>query len=398
MQFCLKSIHALLLLSNIFFHKANAQLSTRIEVEEQPQKLPKPLSDMTATFVDETQLIYIFGGCDDPQGNSQFQPDLFICGSITSTGFSFNPLDGEFEALPDAPRARYRHTASNVNGKIWLVGGRTIEDNLIPEIDVFDPAKNTWSTLGVLPPQFEFSDLGSFYYEDYLYVVGGYNAAYEAQAVVFRIPTDENSLENGILTETMNPMKELRGDTHAVIVDGFAYITGGYSHEDSYCAPHTTTERYDISANEWTKIDDLRTGRADKVLVVLEGSLFALGGESKDSELCSGATAEYTMPLNDVEMLQDPHLDSSTWRVVSDTPSRVFRFSGAPYPPTNSIYTFGGQQFYNPSCECFATSDEVTKFISVLSSETSVPSGVEKDSIMTVIAVSSFTFILQMMI
>lgn len=100
------------------------------------EKLPMPLSDMSATYDEATGLIFLVGGCDDPQGNSQLTPDLFICNSITEKGYSFNPIDGEFKELPPAPRARYRHTASNVEGKIWLVGGRTLEDLVIPEVDV----------------------------------------------------------------------------------------------------------------------------------------------------------------------------------------------------------------------------------------------------------------------
>lgn len=218
----------------------------------------------------------------------------------------------------------------------------------------------------------QFSDQGSFYSDNYLYVVGGYEQDYAAKDTTFRIPTD--SMEDGLTTETMAPLADVRGDIHVVVLDDFAYTAGGYTHEDGhggFCVPHSSTERYDIKNNVWMTIDDLDTGRADKALVALDGRIFALGGETKETDLCSGDVAEYTMALNDVEVLEDPHKDESHWHVVADAPTRVFRFTGSHYPPTRSIYTFGGQKFYNPSCECFATSDEITKYVFVEEAESS---------------------------
>ena len=111
-------------------------ISGQVTWEELEVNLPMPVSDISATYDEATDRIYLIGGCDDPQGNSQLTPTLFVCSSITAKGFAFNPNDFTFENLPDAPRERYRHSASNVNGKIWLVGGRTVSDVVIPEIDV----------------------------------------------------------------------------------------------------------------------------------------------------------------------------------------------------------------------------------------------------------------------
>ena len=196
-----------------------------------------------------------------------------------------------------------------------------------------------------------------------MYVVGGYDQDYTAQNVTFRISTE--SFPGGLSTELMAPLNDARGDIHAVIIDDLAYVTGGYTHEDGqggFCLPHSSTERYDVNTNKWTMIDDMETGRADKALVALNGQIFAVGGESKDVELCTGDTAEYTMPLNDIEVLKDPHLNV-TWQSVATAPSRTFRFAGAAHPPTSTVFVFGGQEFYSAACECFATSDTITKFV-----------------------------------
>lgn len=368
MIFKVKSILPILAQS-LLFAKSR---SVKIDFEEDVAKLPMPMSDMSATYDESTDRIYLVGGCDDPQGNSQLQPDLFVCFSITDKAFSFDPATATFEELPAAPRARYRHTASNVDGKIWLVGGRTIEDFVIPEVDVYDPVEKSWTTIGSLPAELQFSDLASFYHEGFMYALGGYEQNYAAIDTLFRMSSD---VEDGLTTEVMAPLAHARGDVHAVGIDDYGYITGGYTHEDGaggYCVPHSSTERYDIKGNKWETIDDLDTGRADKALVTLNGNILAFGGETKDKSLCGGTTAEYTVALNDVEVLEDPHMDTSSWSTIAETPARTFRFSGASHPPSNAVYTFGGQTFYSPDCECFATSDVVTKYTEI--AETSVAS------------------------
>lgn len=379
----------------LFFLAQGLLMSTShgvlIDYEEDVAILPMPMSDMSSTYDEGTDRIYIVGGCDDPQGNSQIAPDFFICASITDKAFAFDPLEGTFEELAAAPRARYRHTAANIDGKIWLVGGRTLDDFVIPEIDVFDPAEKSWTTLGSLPQELQFSDQGSFHNEGLMYVLGGYEQNYTAMDTLFRISSD---VDEGITTEVMAPMANPRGDVHAVAIGDFGYITGGYTHEDGaggYCVPHSSTERYDVKADKWETIDDLETGRADKALVTLNGHILALGGETKDRSLCGGDTAEYTVALNDVEIMEDPHTDSASWSIVAETPDRTFRFSGASHPPTNSIYTFGGQNFYSPACECFATSDTVTKYVEI--AETSMASRTSGTFALILIASALFNFL-----
>lgn len=63
---------------------------------------------------------------------------FFACGSLSSSLYSFDPNTLEFVELADLPRARYRHSSSFVGNEVWIIGGRTLDDTLIPEIDVSD--------------------------------------------------------------------------------------------------------------------------------------------------------------------------------------------------------------------------------------------------------------------
>jgi hypothetical protein len=330
---------------------------------------------MSATYDAATNHIYLVGGCDDPQGNAyQKEMDIYACTSLTAQTWAYNPDDGVFLSLDAAPRPRYRHTAANVEGKIWVLGGRTVTDELITEIDVYDPMSKTWSTVGNLPTDLQRSDQASFAVGPYLYVLGGYDAAYTASDSLVRADTTSVQTD-GLVWEPLASMAEARGDVHAVTVNGRAYVTGGYTHDDGYCRPLTSTERYDYESTDgqWTTIGHLHTGRADKALVAVKDHLYAVGGESKDDELCNGDPGEYTLALGDVEVLDTTNPGATPqWTVVSsDLEERRFRFVGAPWPRTNSVYVLGGQSFFEPSCKCFATSDTISKYTEVESSGSS---------------------------
>ena len=115
------------------------------------EKIPIPISDMSATFVPEFagsklgDSIVIAGGCSDEFGNSAYTEDgetNFYCGRITDKSFAFDPHSGTFSPLQDMPVQRYRHAAAYVDAKLYLVGGRSLEDGLIPQIDVSSKARD----------------------------------------------------------------------------------------------------------------------------------------------------------------------------------------------------------------------------------------------------------------
>lgn len=61
---------------------------------------------------------------------------------------------GQWSRLPDAPRARDHFQAAVIDGKIYAAGGRRSSGAIqqvfnltVPEVDVFDIASGTWSTL-----------------------------------------------------------------------------------------------------------------------------------------------------------------------------------------------------------------------------------------------------------
>jgi hypothetical protein len=107
-------------------------------------KMLVPRSDGSATPT-ESEII-IAGGCIGKQVKFDWG---YGCDTITDSSSAFNPSTGTFTALPSMPRKRYRHTAVNVNNKIYVMGGTNLDypEPVLASIDVFDVTTKKWSTL-----------------------------------------------------------------------------------------------------------------------------------------------------------------------------------------------------------------------------------------------------------
>jgi len=317
--------------------------------------LPKPMSDMTATYDSGTSKIYIFGGCDSYNGNERLEPgsSIFACNSITESAYAFDPTKEKFLELKDMPRERHRHSASLVNGKIWVVGGRDVEDSIVYEIDVYDPVTNEWATPTAIF-SLDRSDFGMFSVGQFLYIVGGYDTNYNAMNTTIQLDTETLDVK-----ELSNLIKE-RGDIHVEHIGDFAYVTGGFTHSNGFCQALNSTEKYDIKNNEWKSLPSMNQNRGDQALVGVEGALYVLGGEYKVE--CTGDPGEYTSASDEVDML-DLTSKNSDWVNIGEIPDDRFRFVGEAFPETDTIYVFGGQKYFDPDgCSCYATSDKVMAY------------------------------------
>ncbi|CAJ1340223.1 unnamed protein product [Effrenium voratum] len=135
--------------------------------------MPSSRSDLTATTVGDG--IYLIGGCANDQEWS-VGADMYLCSGLTKKVDKYLPASDSFEALTDAPRTRYRHTAAAVGSQIFVFGGCDISDAIVTEVDVLDTQTGQWSTLSTSMPNAT-SDLSSFVSGGKVYLLGGLQPA-----------------------------------------------------------------------------------------------------------------------------------------------------------------------------------------------------------------------------
>ena len=252
------------------------------------------------------------------------------------------------------PRQRYRHCAEIVNNQLWLVGGRNQEDGLLAEVDIYDIASASWSTL-TLQELYQTSDHACFTdgSSSFMYVVGGYDATYTTKDTNIRIDT---SVLDTLAFEEMAPLIEARGDIYAASDSSFAYLGGGFTDANGFCAPLTTAEQYEFATNTWSRLPEMPNERGEVVFVASEGHIYAMGGERQIEDICdiTGTTdpGELTVGSELVESLE-----GDQWTLVEGFDDHKFRFAAVDVDGT--IYAFGGQDAWDDDCECFATTAEI---------------------------------------
>ena len=225
----------------------------------------------------------------------------------------------------------------------------------------YNPTTNTWTTRGELPEDVVTSDLTAWPWENFIYVTGGYIGDYTAVGTTYRLDVSDSPESFELMAyETVASSSNPRGDIHAVVEYGYAYLAGGLTDTSNWCVGLRTTERYHMASDTWEELADLSLGRADMAVVLLNGKIVAMGGERKPDNCDVVDPAKGSYPEDQVEVLLNPSSGKDAkWVEYEDFEDNRFRFSAAAVPALNRIYTFGGQLPFDFDCDCFPTSDEI---------------------------------------
>lgn len=173
-------------------------------------------------------------------GAVAYNNKIYVVGGITDGHWygwvkwfdEYDPATNTWKVLPDAPRVRDHFQAVVINNKLYIAGGRRSFDSTghlfdltVPEVDVYDFAASSWSTLPAgsnLPiPRAGASNVVS---GNQLLVIGG---------------------ESGIQT-----------------------------------VAHKETHALDVTTNTWRRLADLQTGRHGTGAVFSDNSIYIASGPS----------------------------------------------------------------------------------------------------------------------
>jgi hypothetical protein len=286
--------------------------------------------------------------------------------------------------LPDMPRPRYRHASVAFADSLCVIGGRDGLDALIAEVDCYHPSTNEWTTPASLPEGRLASDLAAFAHPDVPgvgYLVGGFDESYFARDSVTVVTWSEGGTEIAYADGPV--LNGKRGDVDIAVVDGYAYVSGGYTHENDYAMPKNSVERLRLTLTNattggtgegWNAIDSLNQERGDKQLAGLNGRVYAIGGETQvdvtgvpESELPGlGARSEVLDTVEVYDPREDVHAGMAEWRSLAAMPGQLFRFGATEWRVEGEedgyIFVFGGQVAYDEDCKCFRTTDKVMAF------------------------------------
>ena len=171
---------------------------------------------------------------------------------------------------------RTEHTMTLLNGKFYLIGGKTRKKKCVP-IDIFDPATNTW-TQSKCQKLTSVSRHTSVVYNNKIYVFGGHGLSELTNELVVYDP-DNDTVCEVIVTDTRPPP---RCGHSAVVFQHYMVIFGGRSETDAL----GDLWFLDFNTMQWTKKGDFPRRVSHQAFMFGE-EMIAIGGHSDTPERVS---------------------------------------------------------------------------------------------------------------
>ena len=196
--------------------------------------------------------------------------------------YSYDPATDTWTPGSTIPAARQRGAAGLVvyDGKLYLVGGsiggHAASATYPPMFDEYDPATDTWTALPDAPrgrDHFNAAVVG-----DKLYAVGGRAGAVGATVA----EVDVYDFAAGSWSTLPSPAGDVptpRGGTTAAVVGSDIFFLGGESNTQT--AAHSEVEALDTSTNSWRTLSPLNQGRHGTQAVVEGAKIYIAAGSGE---------------------------------------------------------------------------------------------------------------------
>lgn len=218
--------------------------------------MPSPRQGMAAAVLSDR--IYVMGG-------SQFEQNALDIVEAYDTQQDI--WQTNFAALNVA---RTNASAVSFGGKLYIFGGRN-HNQMIPEVEMYDPANNQWSIISQLPTPRE--GLATAVMDSLVWVIGGANFQTNYDIVEIYNPSDNswNTLPH-LLTVP-------RVTTVAAVLDGELYVFGGF-----YFGPLNSYEKY-VAGQGWIASGNMLYAFGAASGVVVDSRVWIVGGENQSGFL-----------------------------------------------------------------------------------------------------------------
>ena len=231
----------------------------------------------------------------------------------------------------DMPTARDALYTCVVNGKIYAIGGRTVDeqgnDVVIKTVEEYDPVKDNWTKKADMPTARCF--LSTSVVDGKIYAIGGFSKyVWNALSTV--------EVYDPVADTWMKclDMPTRRGVLSTSVVNGKIYAIGGADIEGQPSL--STVEEYDPVKNAWMKKSDMPTARGGLTTSVVNDEIYAMGGYPEHVPNGNAlSTVEVYNPAKD------------TWMNKADMPTE--RNGHSTSVVNGKIYVIGGMSDRNAS-------------------------------------------------
>lgn len=244
---------------------------------------------------------------------------------------------GTWSEMEPVPSNIYAHSATMLNGKIYLFGGiyeiaDLDNDTLyyLDEILEYDPIEDRWDTAGIFPISRLF--VASCAMNDRIYILQGYHRNLGNDEPTFYYSLESYEPVTNTWTTLANYPENLFF-SQLCAWNGNLYACGGT--ETTSANVVNSLYRYDPGSDTWTKLSGMNQPRSAHMMEVVDGKIYVFGGTDTWDNAIAMHSAEVYDPATD------------TWSELDDMPHNTM-FGGSA-ASDGQIFLFGGRRLFNTS-------------------------------------------------
>jgi N-acetylneuraminic acid mutarotase len=206
---------------------------------------------------------------------------------LCSTVEAYDPVADKWEKKANMPTARGALSASVVDGKIYAIGG-LMGDGPTSTVEEYDPVADRWIKKANMPTARY--GLSTSVVNGRIYAIGGA----PSQQVTFATVEEYDPAIDKWTPKADMPTSRFYHS--ASVVNGKIYAIGGWTGDAEGEDALSTVEVYDPVTDKWTDKADLPTARGGLSTSVVNGKIYAVGGEIIEGglALCLPTVEEYT--------------------------------------------------------------------------------------------------------
>ncbi len=232
-----------------------------------------------------------------------------------------------------SPIARSEAMTVTIDDKMYVFGGYT-DSTFTPtkRVDVYDPAKNTWTRLTDSDMPVALTHSGCTLVGRNVVIAGGYPAKSGGGQTFSTTGVWSWNVDTHVWT-SLPPLPSARGGGALADVDGTLHFFGG---SDSNRTDADTHWALAPGANQWTTLASIPTKRNHMGAVTLNGKIYAVGGQqNQDANEIPQAAVEVYDPA------------TNQWSTAASLPFGRSHVAAATLLVDGRIVVLGGEKTFN---------------------------------------------------
>ena len=256
------------------------------------------------------------------------------------------PKGGVWSLVGALPEPRQEAGITALGTTIYVIGGYGADQVPSTLVQAYDTAANKWKQTAPIPEAMHHHGVAAA--DGKIYVVGGFTGAFAKRNPITSVWQYDPATDRW---DKRAPLPAPRGALAVAVVDGRVYAMGGErfrsTGESTSYEPVADVAVYDPKANAWEVLPPLRYRRDHLVAGAIGGRIYAVGGRDRPNYMLQNI--EEFNPATRAWTERAPMPTGRSGGTAAVVNNRLYVFGGEGNPDNTALGTFNQVEFYDPA-------------------------------------------------